>query len=140
MSMFAQQNAQTSSNFFTLALLVPPRIVSGQNRNISRLVFLAFFSLFLALVVLAQHFSVPVELEAPFFPVLVDDCFVIRTFFFPANDFAAFSLRIGSLLHGSRHIRGTDIFLLVLFLSCLRDNAEGESGADRSDCEQLWCI
>src|SRR6267378_8575859 len=100
MSMFAQQIAQTRSSFFIGRCWFRPDFCRGRTTTSLRLVFLAFFSLFLSLVVLAQHFAVRVELEAPFFPILVDDGFIVRALFFPANDFAAFGLRIGSLLHG----------------------------------------
>src|SRR6266480_3474616 len=140
MSMFAQQSAQTRSNFFTLALPVPPRIVSGQNRNISRLVFFAFFALLFALVVFAHDFALRVELEPPFFPVLLNDGFIVRALFFPTNDFAAFGLRIGSLLHRGGYVRTVDGFFLLFISVSLRDSTERESGADRCDCEQLWCI
>src|ERR1700731_2276493 len=132
--MFAQQNAQTSSNFFTLASLVPPRILSGQNRNISRLVFLAFFFVLFALVVFAHDFAIRVDLDAPLFAILFDDGLKVRSLFFPANDFAALGLGVGSLLHRGGHISAPGSFFFFLFVS-LRDNAEGESSADRNDCE-----
>src|SRR5438270_1715358 len=107
--------------------------------HLSHLVFLAFFALLFALVVFAHDFAVGIELEAPFFSVLLDHGFVVRALFFPANDFAAFGLGIGSLLHRRRHIRAADALFFFFFVS-LRDNAESESGADGSDCEQLRCI
>src|SRR5437762_5651150 len=139
MSMFAQQIAQTRNNFFMLALPVPPRVFSGQNRNISHLVFLAFFFVLFALVVLSHEFAIRVKLEAPLFAILVDDGFKVRSLFFPAKDFAALGLCVGSLLHRGGHIRAADALLFFFFFR-LCDNAEGESGSDRCDCEQLWCI
>ena len=57
------------------------------------------------------------------------------------ND-SALRLRPGSarcLLHRGGHIRAADALLFFFFFR-LCDNAEGESGSDRCDCEQLWCI
>src|SRR5438132_13420515 len=138
--MIAQPTAQPIRSFLILDLPIPPRIVSGQNRNISLLVFLAFFSLFLALVVFAHDFPIGVNFDAPFFTTLVDHGFVVRSLFFPANNFAAFSLRLGGFHHRRRHVRTADGFFFVFLFFCLRDPAEGESGADHSDCEQLRCI
>src|SRR6266404_4220080 len=96
------------------------------------LIFLAFFFVLFALLVLLQEFAVRIEGKAPLFAIFFDDGFIVRTLFFPANDFAALGLRLGGLLYRSRDIRTADVFFFV-FLS-LRGNAEGESGADGSYC------
>jgi hypothetical protein len=73
--MFAQANVQTSRSFFIFMSLVPPPGRSGQNRNVSRLVFLAVF-LFLALLVLFQEFPLLVDLDAPFLAAFIHNGFV----------------------------------------------------------------
>src|SRR6266446_7634427 len=98
-----------------------------------RLIFLAFFFVLFALLVLLQQFAVRIEGKAPLFAIFVDDSFIVRALFFPANDFAALGLRLGSLLHRSRDIRAADGAFFFVFLR-LRGNAEGESGADGSYC------
>src|SRR6266576_2250177 len=104
------------------------------------LVFLAFFFVLFALVVFAHDFAVSIDLDAPLFPTFIDDGFVVRALFFPANNFSAFSFRLGGFHHHRRHVRTADGFFFVFLFFCLRDNAEGESGTDRCDCEQLRCI
>src|SRR5437870_6348834 len=104
------------------------------------LVFLAFFFVLFALVVFAHDFAVSIDLDAPLFPTFIDDGFVVRALFFPANNFSAFSFRLGGFHHRRRHVRTADGFFFVFLFFCLRDNAEGESGTDRCDCEQLGCI
>src|ERR1043166_2430921 len=110
-------------------------------KSATGLVFLAFFgltflALFLALVVLALHFAVRIELVAPLLAILVDDGFVIGTLFFPANDFAATGFFVGGLLNRGRHVRAADFLLFVMFLStCLGAYAEGESGANQRNSE-----
>src|SRR5437870_7404581 len=132
-------SSDVCSSDLHFTLLVPPRILSGQNRNISRLVLLAFFFVLFALVVFAHEFAVCVKLEAPLFTILFDDGFIVAALFFPAKDFTALGLCVGSLLRRGGHIRAADALLFFFFFR-LCDNAEGESGTDRCDCEQLWCI
>ena len=100
-----------------------------------RLIFLAFFALFLALVVLAQHFPVRIELKAPFLAILFNDGFVVCALFFPANDFSAFSLLVGSLLHRGWHIGTVDVFFLVFLAACLCGDSERQTGAHHCNCE-----
>src|SRR6266581_9793222 len=100
-----------------------------------RLVFLAFFALFLALVVLAQHFPVRIKLKAPFLAILVDDGFVVRSLFFPANDFPALSFSLGGLLHRDRDVGAADALLFVFLTPCLRAHAERQAGAYHCYCE-----
>src|SRR5205823_7260606 len=86
------------------------RTVTSQRDSIILLVLLA---LFLALVMFAQHFAIRVDLDAPFLAILVDDGFVVRALFFPANDFSALGLLLSGFLHRVRNVRTADGFLFV---------------------------
>src|SRR5437870_1332681 len=103
----------------------------GQPRSTSlRLILLALFFVFLALLVLAQHFAVRIDLDAPLFPTFIDDGLVVRALFFPANNFSAFGLRLGSFLNCDRNVGAIEGFLFFFFVP-LRSHAESKSGAHR---------
>src|SRR5438270_349087 len=88
----------------------------------------------------AEEFAVGIELVTPFLAVFADDGFIVRALFFPANYRCSFGLFLGSLLHCLRHIRIADALFFLFVSVSVSDRSEGESGADRCDCEQLRCI
>src|SRR5437667_1386779 len=91
-------------------------------------------ALFLALVVLAHHFAVRIELVARFLAILFYDGFVVRALFLPANDFSAFSLLVRSLMYRGRHIIAADLLFLVFLSLSLRSCVDGETGPYHCNC------
>src|SRR5438874_13239516 len=135
-----RKRSRKGGKVFSLQVASSAPSFVGAELQQRQLILLAFFALLFALVVLAHDFAVSIDLDAPLFPTFIDDGFIVRTLFFPANNFSAFSLRLGGFHHRRRYVRTADGFFFVFLFFCLFDNAEGESGTDRCDCEQLRCI
>src|SRR5438046_10335573 len=95
----------------------------------ARLITGLLFVLF-GFVVSAHDFAVGIHFNAGLFAVLLNNGFIIGAFFFPADNRSAFGLRLGSLLHGLRHIRSADGLLFVFLSGRLCAYAHGQARAD----------
>src|SRR2546421_10126089 len=115
--MFAQTNAQTIKNFLILRRQFCLESLSRQNRNISYLVFFAFFFVLTGLGMFAEELAVGIEFVTPFFAVFADDSFIVRALFFPANYRSPFCFFVGSCLHRLRHIRTAEVCFLFFSAS-----------------------
>src|SRR5438128_3084659 len=99
------------------------------------LLFLAFFLVLGFLIMGAEVFSLGVDLDGYFLPILAHDCIVaflaFASFFFDSKDLIVASLLLDGGLRRLRQILHLD---LRFFMRRLRHHPKGEASADDSCC------